>query len=169
MDIKQTNKKWYAVYTKSRNEKKVNELLAEKGIESYLPLQKTLKQWSDRKKFVEEPLFRSYIFVRIDYKHHIDVLQTQGVVTFVKFAGKPEPVPDKQIEAVKMLLAENYDFEVTNENLKIGDKVEVTQGAMKGLQGELVEYRGKKKVVIRIDTIGQNLLVDIPAAYVRIL
>lgn len=163
-----SKKRWYAVYTKSRAEKKVNELLAGKGVEVYLPLQKTVKQWSDRKKRVEEPLFRSYIFVRIDYKDHVNVLKTTGIVCFVKFAGNAEPVPDSQIEAVKALLSGNIAFEVTNENLKIGDQVEIVMGPLKGLQGELTEYRGKRKVIIRIDAIGQNLIIDIPAAFIKV-
>ena len=82
-------KHWYAVYVRSRNEKKVYELIKEKDIETYLPLVKTLRQWSDRKKMVEVPLFNSYVFVYVDLLEHFKVRQVPGIVNFVCFEGKP--------------------------------------------------------------------------------
>ena len=102
-------KKWYALYTKSRTEKKVYQLLTEKGIDTYLPLIKTLKQWSDRKKWVEEPLFRSYIFIKITEKERLNAIRTDGVVRMITFQGKPVSIPNKQIEAVRAYINEGED------------------------------------------------------------
>ena len=160
-------KKWYAIYTKSRTEKKVNQFLIEKGIEVYLPLQKRLKQWSDRKKWVEEPLFRSYIFVKILEKEYLNVLKSDGVVKFVNFSGKRIPIPPAQIETVKLLLANEINIEVSTKDFIVNEHVEVIAGVLMGLQGTLTEFRGKYKVLIKIETIGQVLLIDIPLSYLK--
>ena len=139
---------WYAAYTKPRNEKKVFERLTENGIETFLPLQKRLKQWSDRKKMVEEPLFRSYIFVRIGEKDYYNVLNTPGVVRYVTFGGRAAPIPERQIEQVKQLLVQDIEIELLAESIEPGTNVEIMFEGLKGIVGELVEHCGKKKVVI---------------------
>ncbi|QKG81008.1 UpxY family transcription antiterminator [Tenuifilum thalassicum] len=158
--------KWYAVYTKPRNEKKVYTRLVEKGIETFLPLQKRLKHWSDRKKWVEEPLFRSYIFVRVEPKQYYDVLNTMGVVRYVTFEGKAVAIPDKQIEQIKQLLVQDIEIEAVEGYIEPGTKVVVRFGSLQGVEGEMVEHSGKKKVVIRIEHISHSLLVTLPAEYV---
>ena len=101
------SKKWFAIYVKSRNEKKVFKQLEDMGIESFLPLITRVKQWSDRKKKVEEPLFRSYIFVKISLKDYYTVLNIPGVVKFVCFEKNPVPVPENQIVAIKQYIKES--------------------------------------------------------------
>ncbi len=160
-------KRWYALYTKSRAEKKVEKELLAKGIEAYLPLEKRLKQWSDRKKWVEEPLIRSYIFVRINKKEMQKALYTPGILTFVTFEGKPAPIPDKQIQTIKDIVSSEEKFEVTSDKFKIGEKVEVTQGNLQGLEGEMVKHLNKFKVLIRLEVIDQNLLVNINPSYLK--
>jgi len=155
-------KKWYAIYTKSRNEKKVAYALSTKGIEVYLPLLKTLRQWSDRKKKVEIPLFRSYLFVRIFDKKYLEVLQTDGVVCFITFRKERIPIPDYQIEAVKAYLNEDEQIDQNEINYIPGDYVEVARGPMKGLQGTLVKIKGKQRVLMEIESIGQYLFLDLP-------
>ncbi len=157
---------WYAAYTKPRNEKKVYSRLVEKGIETFLPLQKILKQWSDRKKMVEEPLFRSYIFVHIPLSRYYDVLNTSGVVRYVTFEGKAVPIPEKQIEQVKQLLLQDIEIEALEGYIEPGTRVEVRFGTLKGITGELVEHTGKKKVIVRIDHISHSLLVTLPKDYI---
>jgi len=139
-------KRWYALYTRSRWEKKIHEALVNKGIESYLPLHKTLKQWSDRRKWVDEPLLRSYVFVRIYQKDYQEPLKTDGVVTFVKTAGEMSPVQDEEIRILKIISGSGENVEVTTENFEKGDPVEVISGKMRGLYGTLVQYRGKHQV-----------------------
>ena len=98
-------KYWYAVYVRSRHEKKVYHLFEEKGIESSLPLIKTTRQWSDRKKKVEVPLFRGYVFVRLDIdKDKLHILQTDGVVKFISIRSKPSRIPDEQINWIHMIV-----------------------------------------------------------------
>lgn len=137
-------------------------LLHDKGIEAYLPLQKVLKQWSDRKKWIEEPLFRSYVFVKISEKKFLEVQKTNGVVCFITFERKKVPIPENQIEAIKQLLKNNIEIEQTTEKFFIDDSVEIISGKLTGIKGKLVEYKGKKKVLISIDSISQGLLINVP-------
>ena len=103
---------WYPVYTNPRAEKIAADLLIKKGVETYLPLQRQIKQWSDRKKWVEEPIIKSYIFVRISVKQQRDVLTTRGVCRFLYFSGKIAHMPDRQITQLQLLLATDADLEV---------------------------------------------------------
>jgi len=157
---------WLAAYTKPKNEKKVYQRLLDSGIETYLPLQKKIKQWSDRKKIIEEPLLRSYIFVKITEKQYWEVINVPGMVRYVCFEGKAAPIPEKQIEALKMLLGQQVDIEVLDEEIRLGEKVEIRIGAMSGFEGYLVKHLGKKKVVIQLDHISHSLLVTLPRNYV---
>ncbi len=164
-EIKSENR-WFAAYTKPRNEKKVFDRLLSSGIETFLPLQKRIKQWSDRKKMVEEPLFRSYIFVKISAKDYYKVLNTPGVVRYITFEGKAVPIPEKQIDQIKQLLEQDIEIEAIEENIEPGTIVEVRFGSLMGLLGELITHQGKKKVVVRIDHISHSLLVTLPSKYV---
>ena len=167
MALKKEPERWYAIYTKSRTEKKVASDLAEKGVEVYLPLLKTLKQWSDRKKWVEEPLFRSYLFVRILDRNYIEVLQTDGVVRFITFRQERIPVPDQQIEAVKAYLNEDSQINLEEFNYQPGDRVEVVRGPMQGLLGVLIMIKGKQRVLVEIESIGQRLIINLPKSLLK--
>jgi len=162
-------KTWFAVYVKSRSEKKVALEFEIDGIDFYLPLVKKLKQWSDRKKWVEEPLFRSYIFVHIEQKQYYEVLQTQNVVKYVTFEGKAAPIRKAQIEAVRYFLNEKDPENIDNQIWEKGQKVEVISGSMAGLSGELIEVRGKKKVKVEIEVVGKTLLIQIPKSKLRFI
>ena len=162
-------KKWYAIYTKSRNEKKVNTRLRESGIETFLPQQKVLKQWTDRKKWVEEPLFRSYLFVLISPDEYYKVLSVSGVVKYIIFEGKAVPVPEQQILAIKQFLSNEEDQFISSESFNIGDKVEIFRGTLKGLLGNLVNLQGKQKVRIEIESIGQSIMLTIPKSYLKVI
>ena len=163
------NKSWYAVYVKSRTEKKVALELQYESINHYLPLVKRLKQWSDRKKWVEEPLFRSYIFVNIEPVDYYKVLQVQGAVKYVSFEGIAVPIPEAQINAIRYYLEET-DPENNNINdWTKGKKVEVISGSMAGLSGELIEVHGKHKVKVEIEAVGSTLLIHIPKSKLKII
>ncbi len=101
------NIKWYAIYTRPRWEKKVNKLLTEKGIESYCPLNKVRRKWSDRMKLIEEPLFKSYVFIKITDESRTNVRMTDGVINFVYWDGKPAVIRDKEIQTIKLFLENN--------------------------------------------------------------
>jgi len=154
--------KWYVVYTRPRHEKKFSENLDEIGITNYLPLFKTLKQWSDRKKMVEEPFFKSYVFVKIGLKDYEKVTKTSGYVSFVKFGMVIESVPQRQIDMIKYILGSDSDAKVDNSTYILGDKVQIIRGNLIGLIGYLIEIQGKHKILINIDVINQNIVVSVP-------
>ena len=152
---------WYAVYTKSRYEKRLAELLNEKGIEAYVPLRKVVRQWSDRKKLVAEPLIRSYCFVRPGPGDYHEVLNTDGAVRYVWFSGKAAPIPNKQIDILKVLTGSDVDVEVLPGSFLKGSPVRVNAGPLAGVIGELVEIQGRHRVLIKIDHLDQVLTISI--------
>lgn len=154
--------KWLVIYTMARTEKKVNERLEKQGIETFLPLQKVLKQWSDRRKWVYEPLFRSYIFVRIRQTEYMQVVETPGVVKFVYFEGQPAVVPEYQLDNVRRLLANEIPLESLPTNIKPGDRIRVISGPLMEMEGWLVDFKGHKRVMVRIDGIEQVLGATLP-------
>ena len=162
-------KTWYAVYTKPRNEKKVAYFFERDGIDYYLPLVKRIRIWSDRKKKVDEPLFSSYIFVNITEKEHLFVLKTQGVVRFVTFESKKVPVKDFQIEAIRKFVETGEEFLENEKDYKVGKKVKVNRGSMKGLEGRLVQILGKQRVKVEIEAIGQAVFIQIPKGNLEII
>ncbi len=150
--------KWYALYTRSRTEKKLHNLLVRKGIESFLPLQKTLKQYSDRKKWVEEPLMRSYLLVHISEKEYFDVLNTPGAVRYVSFEGKAAEIPESHVIALKNFINNRPgDIMVEMGKLSPGETMEVVRGPLKGTKGEIVEIRGSHRLLLRFEAL--NLCV----------
>jgi transcriptional antiterminator RfaH len=158
---------WYPVYTLPRAEKAAYALLQKKGIETYLPLQKTLKQWSDRKKWVEEPLFKSYLFVKMKSAEQADVLMTKGISRFIYFSGKIAILPDRQMDELRLWLASELPVEPTGQDFEKGQQVEVMMGTLRGVKAELVDFHNEKRLILRIDSIGYALLVQVPKGYVR--
>ncbi|BDQ11479.1 UpxY family transcription antiterminator [Sediminibacterium sp. TEGAF015] len=162
-------KKWYAIYTKPRWEKKIDSVLIRKGIESWCPLQKVERQWSDRKKIVEEPLFKSYVFVRIDDTERSKVLMTDGALNFVYYLGKPAVIKDEEVENIKLYLAEK-DARITiisDEGFSSGDLVKVNYGVFMDQEGTVVRG-GKKKVYVQLQGLGQVMIVEFPATFLTV-
>lgn len=159
--------RWYPVYTNSRAEKKAYQELQRKGIEAYLPLKKEWRQWSDRKKLVEEPLFKSYVFVRISNKEHAEVLMTQGVSRFLYFSGKIAVMPDKQMEDLKLLLTSGEDLTLIEHEIKPGEKVLIHAGPFKGIIAELVSIEHKKSLILKLENLGYALEVKTSMAYIE--
>ena len=153
------NYKWYPVYTFSRSEKAACQALVKKGIEVYLPLQRQLKQWTDRKKWVEEPLIKSYLFVRIKENEQTEVLMTKGIARFIFFSGKVASMPDRQINELKLLMSSAVDLEITSDDLQPGERVIVKAGPLKGLIGEIVSYRSQKQLALRLENLGYTIIV----------
>ena len=151
---------WYALYTKPRHEKKVDSLLSDKDIESYLPIVKRRQQWKDRKKTVEMPLFSSYIFANFEYKYRFDVLETDGVVKIVNFNGVPAVVPGWQIDSLRQML--EFPETVQLESyLKPGELVEVIEGPMRGMRGTVTRMKNANRLVLSIDGIMQSVSVEV--------
>lgn len=160
------NKVWYAVYTRSRTEKKVLAELEAKNIECFLPLQKQLRQWKDRKKWVEVPLIPGYCFVHITRKDYDMVLQINHVVSYIIFEGKAAVIPENQIVYLKQMLSQSdFDVEVSFENFKPGEQVEIIQSPLMGLRGELADVHGKNRFIVRLNSINTVFMLDVPAAY----
>lgn len=168
---KDDSKKWFAIYVKSRNEKKVFKSLNDIGIESFLPLITKIKQWSDRKKKVEEPLFNSYLFVNIPLSDYYKVLNVNGVVRFICFEKKPVEVPENQIEAIKKYICDTdiHDVDYESINFKEGELVRIKSGQMKDLTGRFVEIKGKHRIMIEIEVVGQYLPINIARTNVEII
>jgi transcription antitermination factor NusG len=152
--------KWYALYTRPRWEKKVNGLLLQKGIESYCPLNKVRRKWSDRIKLVEEPLFKSYVFVKIKDEDRTSVRMTNGVVNFVYWDGKPAVIKEKEIQTIKRFLDEYENVEAVKMELKPNDRVVVTAGPMMDKEGKVLEVKNKMAKVC-IDSLGYMLIAYI--------
>jgi len=153
--------KWYALYTKSRAEKKAFSSLSQKGIETYLPLRRNLKQWSDRKKWVETPIISSYIFVKITQLDYKKVFEADSIVSYVSYKGKAVPIPDREIEAMKRMVESKISFSVEMGELKKGKIITITSGPLIGLSGEITEIKGQKKLYLRVKHAGFTLVVNV--------
>jgi len=147
---------WYAVYTKPRWEKKVAASLEAKGIEYYCPLNKVVKQWSDRKKTVLEPLFKSYVFVQVDEKRKWELMQINGVVNYVHWLGKPAKIKESEINTVKKFLNEFDGVEVVESSSPVNSKVIIKHGVLMNYEGILLQVSGNRASV-KIESMGLQL------------
>ena len=159
-------KKWIAVYTRPRHEKSVDREFEKKEIESYLPLLKERRKWSDRKKWVEFPLFRSYVFARTELKNALFILQTHGVTKIVRFNKDIAIVQDDEIRAIKLMIEGGYSPRSEDYFLK-GDKVEVKDGPLKGIVGEVIRLDKEDRLVFRVEAIRHSVSVKIDRAYLK--
>jgi len=163
MENQKQSYNWYAIRVKSRSEKKVYADLLEQEIEAYLPLQRKLRQWSDRKKWIEMPLISGYVFVYISRKEYESVLKIYNVVCYVYFEGKAAVIRDADINLLKRMLGQvEVELEITLEQLKPGQMVEIISGPLCGVVGELINFQGKNKVALRIQPLGYTVLVEAP-------
>lgn len=153
-------KKWYAVYTKPRWEKKVNQLLTAKGVETYCPLNKVSRQWSDRVKVVQEPLFKSYVFTRISPDEMTNVRMTNGVLNFVYWNNKPALIKDKEIELIKNFLDEYDNVTLEQIEIKPSQKVIIKRGVFMEKEAEVIKVLNNKAVVA-INSLGYNMVAQI--------
>ena len=154
------SKKWLAVYTRPRWEKKVNQLLGEKGFESYCPLNKVKRKWSDRIKVVEEPLFKSYVFVKVAEADRTEVRMTSGAINFVYWNGKPAVIKEKEINAIRRFLNEHEYVEARPMDVKLNQRVRIIKGTLMDQEGKVLELR-HKTAKIAIDSLGYILVAYI--------
>ena len=152
---------WNVLYTKTKNEKKVFDRLSNLGFDVYCPCQRTLKQWSDRKKWVEEPVFKSYIFVKTpeSEEQKLQILNTLGVVRFLYWLGKPAQVKQEEIDSIRSYLGEHQSIESLS--FDVGLKLNVKQGLLKGSKG-VVLYQTKNEVILRVEKLGMSLVAKLP-------
>ena len=170
MTFEKPNYQWYAIYTRANAEKKLFDNLQEKKIECYLPMRRTQRIWSDRKKWVDEPLFRCYIFVKVSYIEFFNALNTSGVVCYVSFGGKAQPIPEVQINNIRTFLSQvDHDVTMSYEQIQKGVNVEVLYGSLKGIKGEVINICGQSRLLIRIDSMNCSLYANISKDEVKIL
>ena len=159
---------WYALYTRSRFEKKLLSELTDRSIDVFLPMREVLSRWKDRKKRIWIPLFPGYLFVRqVDTPaNRYRVLNIPGAVRFVGIEGHAEPVPEEQLEAVRRFLESSISID-PYPYLHVGRRVEVVAGPLKGIQGILVQKKGRFRFVLQVDLIRQAISVELDASDVR--
>lgn len=166
--MKDLDSKWLVFYTKSRAEKKVVQQLEKGGYEVYLPIQKVLKQWSDRKKVVETPLFNSYIFVNSEEQYIVDILSIPGISWNIRFNGKPAVVRDSEIDLIKRFLNTGLFVETNSGgDFDKGDSVEVVDGPLKGSRGFVSGEYNERKFTVIVGSIDQSLTVRIEGGLLK--
>lgn len=157
---------WHVLYTKPRWEKKVDAQLLRKNIKSWCPVQKIQRQWSDRKKIIEDPLFKSYVFVHTNESERVEILRTEGVLNFVHYLKKPAIISNEEVDLIKRYLAEDEAkiSIIASEGFQPETKVKVSHGVFMNNTGKVVRG-GKKKVYVELQSLGQIMVVEFPAAY----
>jgi transcription antitermination factor NusG len=154
--------KWYVAYTFPRSEKKVQTKLATLGIESYLPMYESLREWSDRKKKLIVPLFPNYLFIYISDKKRHETFAVREIVKYVSFEGKPATISNSIIESLQNVLNENTEVSVEN-YVKAGDPVIISQGPFTGTEGVVVNQNGKTRLIIQIASLQRSVSINISA------
>jgi transcription termination/antitermination protein NusG len=155
---------WFAVQVTPRHERKVAALLEYKGYEQFLPVYTARRNWADRVKLVEQPLFPGYVFCRVKEAVFGLLRTTPGVIRIVGTAGKPVPVPDDEINAVYRTIQSGLDVCPFAPHLKIGRKVLVKRGPLSGIVGKLAEVKNRSRLVISVDLTMKAIAVDIDVA-----
>jgi len=153
-------KNWYAVYTKPRWEKKVFNRLMDEGMEAYCPLNKVRKKWSDRIRWVEEPLFKSYVFVKIAEDRQTEVRMVNGIVNFVYWLGKPAMIKEKEIEIIRKFLNDYTEVQALPLDLQADAKITIRRGALMDKEAKILKVL-KNKVQVIIESIGFKLIAVI--------
>jgi transcription antitermination factor NusG len=159
---------WCVLYTKPKHEKKVDDQLRKMNLNSYLPTIKTLKTWCDRKKYVEVPLFPSYVFVRIaDFQQYYNSLKIASVLNYVKVGNRIAKVSESIINDIRSIVVNGNDVEISSEHFMNGTDLIIKEGPFAGFKCECIQYRGKKKLLVRINDLRQNILLNVPADILR--
>lgn len=163
-----TTKKWYAVYTRPKWEKKVAQILTARKIETYCPLNKVQRQWSDRKKMLEEPLFTSYVFVHVALGEHSLVKQAEGIINFVHWLGNPAIIRDEEIDTIRRFLEEYHNVRLEKTVVNVNDRIRVTGGLLMGKEGDVIEIKNKT-VKVYLPSLGFQLMAEIEKSNITIL
>lgn len=155
--------RWYAAYTSANHEKRVAEQLEARTVEHFLPSYSSVRRWKDRRVTLQLPLFPGYVFVRMELRNRLQVLQLPGVARLVGFGGMPTPLPQEEIDALRAGLAGGLRAE-PHPYLNVGRRVRVKQGPLAGLEGILLRWKGNWRVVLSIDLIQRSVAVDVDAS-----
>lgn len=157
---------WYAIWTRSRHESTVREQLERKGFEAFLPTITKWSRWKDRKKQIDWPLFPGYCFARLDPANRLPVLKCSGVVSIVSFNGEIAPIPDSEIDGIRLLIETDLQYDPCP-LIREGMLVEVIHGPLRGVVGRLVRKGSRARLILAVELIGQGVSVEVDAADVR--
>lgn len=155
---------WYIVYTYPNLEKRIYNDLERRNVKAYLPLQHVIRQWSDRKKELEVPMFPNYLFINFNERERFNLLKIAGILKIITFEGKPAVLSDEEIENIRKF--EQLEFEV-EPTLVQGDEVLIVDGAFIGLKGILFSKKGKNRLGVRIQSINQSLSIEVESSNIR--
>lgn len=162
------SKKWYAVYTKPKWEKKVVERLTQSNLECYCPLNKVLRQWHDRKKIIHEPLFTSYVFVRVAENEQGKLNQIDGIITLVRYLGKPAVIRDEEIESIRNFLKEHNHVKLVKTTVDKDDVVQIVKGPLTNQTGSVTAVRNNY-VKVMLPSLGYFMVAEININDVTVL
>lgn len=163
-----TRLQWYALYTRPKWEKKVAELVAKKGINAYCPLNKVVRQWSDRKKLIHEPLFTSYVFAQSTENDHTILKQVPGVINLVYWLKKPAVIRDVEIEMIQRFLNEHSNIKLEKTPVQINDIVRIVGGPLMNFEGEVIEVKNKTVKLI-LPSLGYMMSAELETTNVEII
>jgi transcription antitermination factor NusG len=163
-----TAKKWFAIYTRPRWEKKVAEILTRRRVEVFCPLNKVMRQWSDRKKMVMEPLFTSYVFVRVEEPEFLTIKQTDGIINFVYWLGNPAVIKDDEIEAIKAFLNEHPHVTLEKVAINVADRVRITDGLLVHREGDVLEVKSKT-VKVLLPSLGYAMTAEVSKSKIEVI
>jgi transcription antitermination factor NusG len=162
-----TEPRWFAICTKYKREKLVSKCLREKGIKSYVPLQKVTRMYTRKIKKVELPLINCYVFVQIVRDQYVPVLETPDVTHFVKIAKDLISIPEREIEIMRRVTGEITNVEVDRGIFKVGEEVEIISGSLFGLRGRLLQGIGSKNFVVELENLGYSLRMQMAPEILR--
>ena len=160
------NPHWFALQTRARHEKVVHGELQKKGVETFLPLRRITRRWSDRLKKIEEPIFTNYLFVRIPLRNRLRVLETKGSLRLVSFHSWPVPIAERELAALRRFVDEEISVD-PYPYLSQGDRVYVRSGPLKGVEGFIVRKNRNVRLVISVELLTQSVSVEISEALVE--
>lgn len=162
-------RKWYALYTRPRNEKKVNEICVKRGITSYVPLRREIRQWSDRRKKVELPAIASYVFVNLNYRlERSKLYEVPGILCFVSRNYQPLEIPESEIELMRRTVESQMQFDVQPSAIVKGTKVMVMSGPLCGTEGIVTDFTSKK-INLLLPATGFTFVVDLAGAEIEVI
>jgi transcription antitermination factor NusG len=157
---------WYLIYTKPRHERKVHARLSEMNIRSFLPTRKVLRNWHDRKKYIDEPLFPSYVFIYLeDRQNYYNGMETEGYLCYVRSGKTCARVSESIIDNIRLIAGRQEEIDISDRHFQPGRKLVINQGPLAGLNCELVEFSGRQKALVRVDLLQRNILLTLSSEY----
>jgi len=151
---------WYLIYTKPQHEKKVHAHLTEIKIDSFLPTRKILRTWHDRKKYVDEPLFPSYVFIYLnDKQNYYDGIDAEGSLYYVRSGKQIARVSETIVNNIKLAVDQVNDIQISEDRFQPGRQLVINKGPLTGLSCEVVRYNNNQKLLLRIDLLQRNILI----------